>query len=494
MKDLVDKLNRQDFINFVKNLIKNSDHYKRNNDSDSYVIALDSAWGTGKSFFIELLKNDIENNEDDIKIVQYNAWENDYCKNAFNPLFYDILSNKIFESEVDTDNIKELRKPIISIMKSFGKDVAQTVGLENTFDAVCQSGESFKDFMFRNIPEIAELKEQRDAFEKFKNLLKGTTDWFEDKNHKLVIIIDELDRCKPTFAIQTLEIVKHIFDIENLIFIFAIDIQQLSHSVECVYGQGIDSTGYLCRFFDYIAKMPVSDIAPYIQNTIKEIKNIPNLQTYSYKNSQNYCKFREDIADFVVDLYDAFDLSLRDLDTIIQSYKIMLDNFLYKYKMVGAHIIYLFYLTLKYKEPEFFSELFITLPPNLLTDQSRYPKIRYLAEFNIWINLGSLCDDKPLKEKEMHNSCNSRGDLSNEGAWFINKFIENGILEIKYISGESGFKQWHTCSLSISNSESVDKILFYPDLQNWDNIKNYTYREYLYKQLEMYNFAEEKEV
>ena len=51
-----DKLNRQDFINFMKNLIQNSDNYKRNNDSDSYVIALDSGWGTGKSFFIELLK------------------------------------------------------------------------------------------------------------------------------------------------------------------------------------------------------------------------------------------------------------------------------------------------------------------------------------------------------------------------------------------------------------------------------------------------------
>ena len=89
MNELVDKLNRNDFINFVKNLIINADHYKRNNDSESYVIALDSAWGTGKSFFIELLKRDIENTEDDIRIVKYNAWGNDYCENAFNPLFYD---------------------------------------------------------------------------------------------------------------------------------------------------------------------------------------------------------------------------------------------------------------------------------------------------------------------------------------------------------------------------------------------------------------------
>lgn len=54
-----DRLERKEFIKFVKNLILNSDSYKRDNDSDSYVIAIDSAWGTGKSYFIDLLIQDI---------------------------------------------------------------------------------------------------------------------------------------------------------------------------------------------------------------------------------------------------------------------------------------------------------------------------------------------------------------------------------------------------------------------------------------------------
>lgn len=182
MNELVDKLNRNDFINFVKNLIINADHYKRNNDSESYVIALDSAWGTGKSFFIELLKNDIENSEDDIRIVKYNAWENDYCENAFNPLFYDILSNESFEGEVNDENIKELGQAIMSIIKAFGRDVVQkSIPLENTATAVYQSGEKIKHFILRTLPEIKELKEQREAFEKFKRLLKETTNWFNDE-------------------------------------------------------------------------------------------------------------------------------------------------------------------------------------------------------------------------------------------------------------------------------------------------------------------------
>lgn len=489
MNELVDKLNRNDFINFVKNLIINADHYKRNNDSESYVIALDSAWGTGKSFFIELLKRDIENTEDDIRIVKYNAWGNDYCENAFNPLFYDILSNESFENEVDSNNIKELGKAIVSIIKAFGKDVAQTVGLENTVDTVCESKEKLKDFMLRTLPEIKELHEQREAFEKFKRLLKETTNWFNDRNHKLVIIIDELDRCKPTFAIQTLEIVKHIFDIENLTFIFAIDIQQLSHSVECVYGQGIDATGYLCRFFDYIAKMPASDIVPYIQNTFEEIENIPNLRTYSYKNKNIRCEFREDISRFIVELYYTFDLSLRDLDTIIQTYKIMLDNFLCKYQMVAAHIIYLFYLTLKYKEPELFNELVVNLPSVYSTRMNQHSKIHQLAENNIWIELEKLHENVSLKEKKMYCSCyDNQGECTSTKEWFITRFIDDNV-EIKY---KTELNSWNIGNLGMSDDECIDKMLFYPDLEKWEQIKDYTYREYLHKQLEMYNFTKEE--
>lgn len=493
MREWVDKLNRQDFINFVKNLIINSDNYKRNSDSDSYVIALDSAWGTGKSFFIELLKQDIEESDDNIRIVKYNAWENDYCENAFNPLFYDILNNETFESEVDSNNIKELGKAIMSIIKAFRKDITKAAGIENTAEAVYESREKMRNFMLRTLPEIKELKEQREAFEKFKRLLKETTNWFNDRNHKLVIIVDELDRCKPTFAIQTLEIVKHIFDIENLTFIFAIDIQQLSHSVECVYGRGIDATGYLCRFFDYIAKMPASDIVPYVQNTIKEIKTIPDFQTYSYKDKKKYCEFREVVADFIMDLYNAFDLSLRELDTIIQSYKMMLDNFLSQYEMVGAHIIYLFYLTMKYKKPTLFNELIVNIPSAVSIQISQHPKIKQLADNNFWLGLEKLRESTPLKEREMicgyDNKCES-----NYKKGVIIKKVVNDRLEVKYKCSDNGYKYWESMQIAMLKDECVGEILFYPDMQNWENIKNYTYREYLHKQLEMYNFVQNEKV
>ena len=483
-----DKLNRQDFINFMKNLIKNSDNYKRNSDSDSYVIALDSGWGTGKSFFIELLKKDIEENEDNIKVVKYNAWENDYCDNAFNPLFYDILNKNIVDSITDKKNIEALGTAAKSIIKAFGKDViSKTIGLDNTTEAVINTLADIKNFLTKNLPEIEELNSQRESFENFKKLLKSTSSWLSDNDKRLVVIIDELDRCKPTFAIQTLEIVKHIFDIENLTFIFAIDIHQLSHSIECVYGQGIDSTGYLCRFFDYIAKLPTSDITSYIQNTIANIDSIPKMQTTSYKNRKKYCDFSEDISMFFIELYDAFELSLRDLDTIIQSYKIMLDNFLSKYHTSIAHTMYLFYLTLKYKNPELFYNLIVNTPSRVINHIEQYFKINKFVDNNNWLNLEILHETKKLKDMALSVLLNTFGNTSYENAYITD--VNDHKVTITYYK-ENNF----TSSMedTITEEGCIGNILFYPDLQNWDTIKNYTYREYLHKQLEMYNFTQDE--
>lgn len=483
-----DKLNRQDFINFMKNLIKNSDNYKRNSDSDSYVIALDSGWGTGKSFFIELLKKDIEENEDNIKVVKYNAWENDYCDNAFNPLFYDILNENIVDSITDKKNIEALGTAAKSIIKAFGKDViSKTIGLDNTTEAVINTLADIKNFLTKNLPEIEELNSQRESFENFKKLLKSTSSWLSDNDKRLVVIIDELDRCKPTFAIQTLEIVKHIFDIENLTFIFAIDIHQLSHSIECVYGQGIDSTGYLCRFFDYIAKLPTSDITSYIQNTIANIDSIPKMQTTSYKNRKKYCDFSEDISMFFIELYDAFELSLRDLDTIIQSYKIMLDNFLSKYHTSIAHTMYLFYLTLKYKNPELFYNLIVNTPSSVINHIEQYFKINKFVDNNNWLNLEILHETKKLKDMALSVLLNTFGNTSYENAYITD--VNDHKVTITYYK-ENNF----TSSMedTITEEGCIGNILFYPDLQNWDTIKNYTYREYLHKQLEMYNFTQDE--
>ena len=72
-----------------------------------------------------------------------------------------------------------------------------------------------------------------------------------------MLLVDELDRCRPTYAVQILEKMKHLFNVPNIIFVLAVDRNQLGYSIQSMYGQGMDVSGYLRRFIDLDFNLPV---------------------------------------------------------------------------------------------------------------------------------------------------------------------------------------------------------------------------------------------
>lgn len=502
---VIDKLNRRDLVIFVEDLIKNSDKYRRNTGTESYVMALDSAWGTGKSYFLDLLAQDIAE-KNDILVIKYNAWENDYCDNPFNPLMYDILKSECLafdtEQEADVENAKRLVECIFKIGVAFTKQVATEavktkigVDVAEALQEAIKAGTTVKDFMLQELPNIATLNEQRESFEEFKKYLSNATKWLKESGVKLVIIIDELDRCKPTFAIQTLEVVKHLFDIENLVFLFAVDIEQLSYSVSSVYGQGFDSVGYLCRFFDYIAKMPTPNIKTYVQEQIMNIDLIADIDIPDISDPYKKRKLAELVSEFVIEIYRGFDFSLRDLDTLLQSYKIMLSNFLREYKMIGAHMIYIFYLALKYKKSDMFYKTFLdTASYKGFIQTELIPFIENNFESNNWLKATSdiMYVDKPLCEMELQTYCNGRGESECRTYMKIESIENNKIIAV-YRTDAYGIKRNEQIILDNRADQSTGNILFDQDIRKWEDIKNMKYREYLHKQLENYNFISSEE-
>lgn len=490
MTEKVDKLERGEFIEFVKGLILNYEQYKRDNESDSYVIALDSAWGTGKSYFIDLLTQSAT--DDTLRIVKYNAWKNDYCENAFEPLIYDILTSDCLsfsmENEADAENVQKMISHIGKIGLAMGKQLLFSatkdklgIDVEKAFAEVKNTDNPFKNFLLRQSQELAEINNERESFEKFKQFLAQSTSYLKDSNQKLVVIIDELDRCKPTFAIQTLEVVKHLFDIENVVFLFAVDIQQLSHSISSVYGQGFDSVGYLCRFFDYIAKMPEPNISNYILESISSIEAIGGKSDISIYHGDKQKRFYDILQVFFQQIYEVFDFSLRDMDTVIQSYKIMVNNFLFNHDNIEAHMIYIFFLSLKYKQPNLFNLIFINKSPNKnYTENEIFKRLHQYFRKNVCIQSAF---NFIYKREQL---CECTFTLDKEGIPFkIVRLDNRGYLQVAYYYNGS----WRESSQLVSVSGRIlSNVLFFYDLKVWDDIKNMTYREYIHKQLEMYNF------
>lgn len=170
-------------------------------------------------------------------------------------------------------------------------------------------------------------KKQIRAIEDTKSLLKEYATFFKpegEKNNKVFILIDELDRCRPTYAIEMLETIKHFFDIPNFVFVIATDTQQLSHSIKAVYGSGFDGSEYLSRFFNRTATLPQGKLRGFILNELSKTniiesfeKNIMLPSIESSISHDNHIPKKDFIAIEIEKIATMYAISLRRLSQLI---------------------------------------------------------------------------------------------------------------------------------------------------------------------------------
>lgn len=239
------------------------------NLDDNYNITIDGAWGSGKTFFVKQFKyilehiNDYkdnvvfnENDKDVIKkcaennlVIYYNAWENDdHESHPLESIIYSILNDypKYKQTLPDFSEFKELFKSAIRDIIYVG--TAEIIDLNNI-----DKMNSFKDYA----KEIKTIDEKKKSFNKLINLLLND-------NQRLILIIDELDRCKPTFAIKLLETIKHFYNNKKITILMSTNNFELSHTIKKVYGQDFDGYSYLSKFYDCIV---------YLDNTEQVVNN-----------------------------------------------------------------------------------------------------------------------------------------------------------------------------------------------------------------------------
>ncbi len=247
-------------------------------------IAVDAPWG-GKSTFLHMWINELnlgntliypepiyssEFKGKNVLPIYYNAWENDFSDSAMAPLLYTICA-ELDKKHNDGWLFPDDESPIVEFISScsglllmlltlvFSKNevAAQAAGtaggmtvkgLLNLFIRYSQ-----RDFDEPEPDSIGAVYDKHlKAREEFREALTALV----KKCGGVYIFIDELDRCKPTFAIDTLETIKHYFDIPGLAFVFGIDMMQLSHAISQRYGERYDSGGYLSKFFDHHILLP----------------------------------------------------------------------------------------------------------------------------------------------------------------------------------------------------------------------------------------------
>ncbi len=173
---------------------------------------------------------------------------------------------------------------------------------------------------------FTKFKEEKDVEQKIKDFFASI---LAERGNRLVIFIDELDRCKPTFAVHLLEQIKHyIFD-DRITFVFSINLEQLQHTIKHYYGADFDSCRYLDRFFDLRVSMPPANMEKFYSEIGLESRYYVDIVTKRIINMYNfelreitrfYSQIKADISK-----YDNF-INGRDIEPLKELLDIDEDN------------------------------------------------------------------------------------------------------------------------------------------------------------------------
>lgn len=328
------------------------------------TISIDGEWGTGKTFFIKQVEyminllNEEKSEELQPKIIEmrntikskleekdistigntraiyYNACEYDYFEEPIITIIADIIKNNPnidIENPTVKENIGEKIDKLISSFK-FGFTLPNGVGIE-----LQKEKENHKNSILDSIILDKEIERI------FKSLLE---DLLVEKSNRLIIFIDELDRCKPSFSVNLLEKIKYFFNDDRFIFVFSTNLNQLQYTIEKHYGNNFNGIYYLQKFFDYQLELPKVTLDNYINY---QIKLIP-------LNSSHY-------MDAVIrDILKYERFNLRDCNKYFELLKLKYDEI----KNSQVNLNYFFFIGI----------LFPILLAIKIKDMNRYQKIR----------------------------------------------------------------------------------------------------------------------
>lgn len=228
--------------------------------ADGFVLAINNKWGTGKTTFVKMWEQDLKDSK--YQTVYFNAWENDFENNPLTALMGELktLTKQETESKFKTvlNRAAILSKHIAPVVvKAIADRYINTDGIK---EAIVKVTEGVTDIFESEVNEYAEKKKGIAEFR--TSLSKFIADTNEDK--PLIFIVDELDRCRPDYAVAILEQIKHFFSVPNIIFVLSIDKVQLGNAVRGVYGsEQIDAEEYLRRFIDIEYSIPEPNSEKY---------------------------------------------------------------------------------------------------------------------------------------------------------------------------------------------------------------------------------------
>lgn len=305
------KLNREKYADVLTGIV--------NAYSDGFVMSINSDWGTGKTTFVRMWQMKLK--ADEYPTIYFNAWENDFSNNPLVALISEFetlkksSNSRLFKAVLKKGSVFA-RKILPSIAeaaanKYIGPEVVKNIVKDSTDASLEILEEEIKDYTSKK----KTIKEFRIALEKY---IKSAS-----KEKPLIFIIDELDRCRPSYSVEVLEQIKHLFSVQGIVFVLSIDKDHLAAAIKGVYGSSeINTTEYLRRFIDYEYFLPTPNYSDSLYY-FYEYFEIPQLMEKQSNLMDFHIHGTGMMVEVFVDSMKQFPLSLRQQEQLFANVRLV---------------------------------------------------------------------------------------------------------------------------------------------------------------------------
>ena len=310
---------------------------------DLSPMVIDGGWGTGKTKFCQKLIQLMQEQHPDYRPVYIDAFRSDHSGEPLLALLAEIIKactpegsdEKLIEEH--KDRIRRITKAAGFLMKTVAKAAVGHVLKQNTDDLVeelqqimndGQDADSLAETVTDATATIAShtidatvealLKEQIEAEKNLETLKACLKELAADK--PIILFIDELDRCRPDYAVDMLEVIKHVFDVENVKVVLVTNTKQLRAAINHRYGVEVDAQKYLDKFLKYSFALPDKIVARFEEErTLVSVEYFKQLIRNSRMASELQGLIGQRIIlNFISDMIERNNISLRETERLVR--------------------------------------------------------------------------------------------------------------------------------------------------------------------------------
>ncbi|WP_323968325.1 KAP family P-loop NTPase fold protein [Aeromonas veronii] len=325
-----DRLERARYAEFLTNYLA-AEGKQRN-----YVLNLNAEWGAGKTWFIKRWYMELKAH---YPTVYIDAWQQDFSDDPLLTVISSIIDQLKMIAGKANPIPDGMRQRLLGLFKVGGKLALKA--------AIKKAGLEEDDFSLEeddaNQLVDALCNNQKERYESIQYLKQEIRQWVEgavglsegELDYPAFILIDELDRCRPSYAVEMLETIKHIFDIKGVVFVLATDTEQLQHAIKVIYGDGFDAESYLGRFFHRRFTLSTISRREFIQQALSYKK-----QQFDNVNVWPEVTDSDVLVNILTAVCDHFSLNLRKTEQVLDRTIASIVN----YEGCTLNLIFLVYL------------------------------------------------------------------------------------------------------------------------------------------------------